>query len=34
MGYGWFRSNIIVPKEAEGKRLVAMLDFDPKRPYT
>lgn len=26
-GYGWFRSNIIVPKEAEGKRLVAMLDF-------
>lgn len=26
-GYGWFRSNIIVPEEAEGKRLVAMLDF-------
>lgn len=26
-GYGWFRSTIIVPKEAEGKRLVAMLDF-------
>ncbi len=26
-GYGWFRSTIIVPKEGEGKRLVAMLDF-------
>lgn len=26
-GYGWFRSTIIAPKEAEGKRLVAMLDF-------
>lgn len=27
LGYGWFRSTIIVPKETEGKRLVAMLDF-------
>lgn len=26
-GYGWFRSMIVVPQEAEGKRLVAMLDF-------
>ncbi|GIO33559.1 MULTISPECIES: alpha-mannosidase [Paenibacillus] len=26
-GYGWFRATIVVPEEAEGKRLVAMLDF-------
>lgn len=26
-GYGWFRTTIVVPEEAEGKRLVAMLDF-------
>ena len=26
-GYGWFRSMIVVPQEAEGKRLVALLDF-------
>ncbi|MFP4974446.1 glycoside hydrolase family 38 C-terminal domain-containing protein [Paenibacillus sp. CN-4] len=26
-GYGWFRSTVVVPKEAEGKRLAALLDF-------
>lgn len=26
-GYGWFRSTITVPEEAEGKRLVALFDF-------
>ncbi|MFC3749588.1 alpha-mannosidase [Paenibacillus sp. GCM10012306] len=26
-GYGWFHSTVVVPEEAEGKRLVAMLDF-------
>ncbi|MGN7360487.1 glycoside hydrolase family 38 C-terminal domain-containing protein [Paenibacillus sp. SAF-054] len=26
-GYGWFRGTVVVPKEAEGKRIVAMLDF-------
>ncbi|GIP30337.1 alpha-mannosidase [Paenibacillus sp. J23TS9] len=25
--YGWFHSTVVVPKEAEGKRIVAMLDF-------
>ncbi|MBM6995705.1 alpha-mannosidase [Paenibacillus sp. DXFW5] len=25
--YGWFRGTAVVPKEAEGKRLVAMFDF-------
>lgn len=25
--YGWFRTNVIVPKGAEGKRLVAILDY-------
>ncbi len=25
--YGWFRGAVVVPKEAEGKRIVAMLDF-------
>ncbi|MFE4713290.1 alpha-mannosidase [Paenibacillus sp. NPDC056722] len=26
-GYGWFRSTVVVPEEANGKRLVAMFDF-------
>ncbi|GIP51278.1 alpha-mannosidase [Paenibacillus vini] len=26
-GYGWFRGAVVVPEEAEGKRLVAKLDF-------
>ncbi|EHB62747.1 alpha-mannosidase [Paenibacillus lactis] len=26
-GYGWFRTTIVAPEEAECKRLVAMLDF-------
>lgn len=25
--YGWFRTTVTVPKEAEGKRLIAILDF-------
>ena len=26
-GYGWFRSTVTIPEEADGKRLVAMLDY-------
>ncbi|MGG6309254.1 glycoside hydrolase family 38 C-terminal domain-containing protein [Paenibacillus macerans] len=26
-GYGWFRGAVVVPEEAEGKRLVVKLDF-------